>query len=363
MARKITDLAILLPALCCLGILVPGCQKDEIQTYVAPKPVEVKEAPPEGDGPEARMLAALIPHENEFWVLKMQGPLQLIASHKSEFEQVLRSFRFVDQKDKPVTWTTPPGWKGGPPSEMRYATLVLDSKDAPLEMSISEAGGTLTGNVNRWRNQLGLNPVVATNISKVTSQVKLESGNAVAVDIVGLAKKSPAMAMARGHGHPTAPPLPPPEGAEAPPLEYTMPNGWTPFREKASAFPAVVSFQVLEGNQEARVTVHQLSAKSGSLADNIDRWRKQIGLPEATPEELKNSIREFTVDGIRSPYVDLVGPSNAGGEPKRMLAAAVPQGESIWYFKVLGPAELVGRQKAAFEAFMSTVRFPGGHHG
>ena len=76
------------------------------------------------------MLAAVIPHGDEVWFLKLQGPEQVISAHKSEFDQVLHSFRFLDQKDKPVAWATPTGWKTEPPSDMRYATLVLDAKDA-----------------------------------------------------------------------------------------------------------------------------------------------------------------------------------------------------------------------------------------
>ena len=132
MARKYIHLAILFPALCCLGLVAPGCQKDDIQTYVAPKPVEVKDTPPQGDGPKERMLGAVIPHTDEVWFLKMQGPEELVAKHKSGFDQVLRSFHFVDNKDKPVAWTTPAGWNTIPESEMRYATLVCPMRKISL---------------------------------------------------------------------------------------------------------------------------------------------------------------------------------------------------------------------------------------
>ncbi len=248
MARKNTDLALILSALCCLGIVVSGCQKDDIQAYVAPKAVEVKEAPPEGDGPKERMLAAVIPHGDEVWFLKMQAPEQIASAHKAEFDQVLHSFRFLDQKDKPVAWTTPPGWKTEPPSKMRYATLVLDVKDATLELSITRlpGGGNVVANINRWRQQLGLNPVVATDISKVTKQVKLDSGTAVAIDFVGVAQKSAAMA--RGHDRP-------PQEPTAPPIQYTLPNGWTPLPVKGGPMSPLASFQVAEGNQEATVSI------------------------------------------------------------------------------------------------------------
>jgi len=363
MARFRLDLAILVSALGAVGVAAPGCHKEDIQTYAVPKAIEVKDEPVLGDAPKERMLGAVIPHGDEVWFLKMQGPEKDIEAHKAIFDQVLHSFHFLDQKDKPVAWVTPPGWTSQPEKQNRYATLVLDKKDTPLELSITRlpGGGNVVANVNRWRGQLSLNPVTWADLPKVTTQVKLESTTAICTDFVGIAKKSASMA-----GGPERPPAgrePAEEANGKAPFEYTMPNGWTVVPDKGGAIRPVAAFQVVEGNQEATITVTRLAGQSGSIAMNVNRWRGQVDLPEASPEDLKRDVQEFTVAGNRSPYVDLLGPKTGGRGPQRMLAAAVSQGDSTWYFKILGPADLIGRQKPAFEAFMSSVRFRGGPNG
>jgi hypothetical protein len=367
MDRKNFHPAIFVSALCgiCIGVL--GCQKEEIQSYLPPKPVEVTDVPDFPPGPRERMLAALVPHGDEVWFLKLQGPEKVVSAHKIEFDDVLRSFRFVDNKDEPVTWTTPKGWTVQPKTQMRYATLLLDNKDAPLELSITQLprppdGGWVVNNVNRWRKQLGLNPVTGMDLHKVTTEVKLQAEKAIAVDMVGVPDKAAAMSR-MPPGHEAMADAPPAEKTPEPkPFDYTLPSGWKPVADKGGPIRTAGSFVVVEGDQEALVTITRLAGQSGSLAMNIDRWRGQLGLPAARPEELKPS-GELKVGGIVSPYLDLTGPKANGRDPKRMLVAIVTQGDSIWYFKMIGSAELVSRQKTTFEAFMSSVRFQGGSHG
>lgn len=364
MARHRFDKTVVLLSFCVLGLAAPGCHKEDIQSYEIPKAVEVKDEPDFGDAPRARMLGAVIPHGDEVWFLKLQGPEKLVAAHKTEFDGVLKSFRFVDQKDKPVAWTTPKGWTAQPETENRYATLVFDNKETPLELTITRlpGGGNVVANVNRWRNQLSLNPVTYRDLPKVTTSVKLDSATAVCTDFVGVLKQSAAMAQAQGHPPvQDTPPPPTPKERVRPPFDFTVPNGWTALPNKGGL--PVIAFQVAEGPQNATIAVTELAGQSISLADNVNRWRSQVGLGKATPEELKRDVGEFTVSGIRSPYVDLVGPKGDKEGPLRMLVAAVPQGNSTWYFKILGPADLIGRQKATFEAFMSSVRFQGGSNG
>ncbi len=65
----------------------------------------------------------------------------------------------------------------------------------------------------------------------------------------------------------------------------------------------------------------------------------------------------MNVGGSPGQYVDLTGPESAGG--LRILAVMVPREKTTWFFKMRGPADLVGRQKSAFEAFVGSVRFTG----
>jgi hypothetical protein len=61
-------------------------------------------------------------------------------------------------KKQPYTWTLPKGWSDKPASGMRLATIIIPSETngVSLEASITELGGDLLGNINRWRGQIGL---------------------------------------------------------------------------------------------------------------------------------------------------------------------------------------------------------------
>jgi hypothetical protein len=46
-------------------------------------------------------------------------------------------------------------------------------------------------------------------------------------------------------------------------------------------------------------------------------------------------------------------------EPVRLLAAIVPQGKDMWFFKLVGPASAVGQENEAFTQFVRSLRFTG----
>lgn len=54
------------------------------------------------------------------------------------------------------TWTLPEGWSDKPASGMRLGTIIIPNGDSTLSGGIFEFGGDLIGNVNRWRQQIGL---------------------------------------------------------------------------------------------------------------------------------------------------------------------------------------------------------------
>ncbi len=146
------------------------------------------------------------------------------------------------------------------------------------------------------------------------------------------------------------------EPAAALPLTYQTPPGWkeVPARDGIS----LAAFQITEGDRAAVVTV---STAGGSLEANVNRWRDQVGLGLAREEQIQKDLRPIDVGGTRGHYVDLTGPESAGGS--RILAVRVPRDDTTWFFKMRGPADLVGHQKTAFEAFVGSVRFTGSEGG
>jgi hypothetical protein len=92
-----------------------------------------------------------------------------------------------------VNWTLPEGWRVGPEKAGRYATLITAPVAGEADLTVSRLGGDLLGNVNRWRDQVGLD--AAKDIASGTTEVTTEQGVKIfRVDASGMAAKGgPAM--------------------------------------------------------------------------------------------------------------------------------------------------------------------------
>src|SRR5262249_21332550 len=139
------------------------------------------------------------------------------------------------------------------------------------------------------------------------------------------------------------------------PFRYTRPDGWEvqpPDVKKGVPRPLVL--RVTEGGQEAELSALSLPGNGGGGFANVVRWRRQLGLPPATEAEVRKDVRTLRVAGAEASYVDLVGPGP--GTPQRTLGSMLRHGGETWFFTLKGPAELVGKQQAAFEAFVPSIR-------
>jgi hypothetical protein len=246
---------------------------------------------------------------------------------------------------------------------MRFATLLLGPRDQPLELTVTKLGrqgddkleeGVLQ-NVNRWRGQMGVAPVEANQLKEVAVKREVNGVTSYRVDMVGprSGKTSRGPMMGARGARPPRPEAPPagnePKGGEP---RYDLPRGWEPARPDAFSLQA---FTVSDGGQTARITVTPLGPDPGSLVANINRWRQQqLHLPPVTPEQALALVHKMQVGGVEAVYFDDAG---KGPAAQRMLVVILPQGDRTWFFKMLGPADLVGRQKDAFEAFVKSVRF------
>lgn len=332
------------PLVACAALLC-GCQQDEIQHYRVPKP-PAPVAKTAGGAGEQRMLAAILPRGEKSWFVKLVGPPDVVAAHAQAFERFIRSLRFTKDAAKPLAWTVPEGWREEPgQGEFRYATLRVAPE---LEATVSSAGGSLLDNVNRWRGQIGLKPVGDAELAKLAKAVPAEGIEAKLFDMTGTGgndtMKMPPFARAK------APRVPP---QARPGIKYQTPEGWT-----AAAKPgamSVATLQVSAGGQTADVTVTPLSGDAGGLLNNVNRWRGQVGLNPVDEPQLAKEMQKLDVAGTTAPYFDLSGPRG-----QRILIAVVPRGDTTWFIKMTGPTELVGKQKAAFEAFIRSLRFEAG---
>jgi hypothetical protein len=99
----------------------------------------------------------------------------------------------------------------------------------------------------------------------------------------------------------------------------------------------------------------------GGIAENINRWRTQMGLPEKTIDEIaKEPLREFL--GNKAFFVDLSGAYKGVGDTEakpgyRMLTMYLPSEQITLIVKMIGPEELVEAEVKNFDAFCNSLQF------
>jgi hypothetical protein len=316
-----------------------GCQQESISTYRVP---HVAKSPP-------RLLGAIAPAGESVWFLKLTGAAPEVATHEREFEQFVRSLRFTDDSKSPISWALPDGWreaaapaKGGMAEQTRFATFFVGAEGLKLTISrLPKFAGDILPNVNRWRkNDLNLKPITEADLAGVTHTVTVNDHPITLVDMTG----STAPITEEEPNEPAAPPAGGPTG----PLEYDVPAGWQPLPATGMR---VAAFKVTDGNQSAEVTVIPLGGVAGGLVPNVNRWRKEVGLPDTTDADLRKEAKMLDSPAGSVVSVDLAGPK------ERTLGGILMHRGQSWFVKLRGPADLVGKQQSAFEAFVKSLRF------
>lgn len=134
-------------------------------------------------------------------------------------------------------------------------------------------------------------------------------------------------------------------------LTWTAPAHWRPkpasaMRKGSYAVPG-------EGGAAADMSITAFPSDVGGELANVNRWRQQIQLPPITAAELPAVIVRHRHNGLDVGEVDLAG---TGENAQRILGAWVPFGGATWFFKLMGPDAIVAGEKAAFSAFLDTVK-------
>jgi len=164
-----------------------------------------------------RMLGAWLQQPDQRWFFKLMGDDSLVTTQRDAFLSFLKSVSFAatpvappvvagrekaqstnDLPKAPIapfasgtmpdgnaipapgesaasqaalTWTAPGDWQAEPLSAMRIGSFAVSSDAGSADISISafpgEAGGLLA-NINRWRGQLGLDPIAGGDLAGAT---------------------------------------------------------------------------------------------------------------------------------------------------------------------------------------------------
>jgi hypothetical protein len=176
-----------------------GCRPTEhVSRYTAPKdPVDpdmVSDEPDEGQ-PKVRILGAIAPAgkpgEESWYFFKFQ-PRQMgqtytpkaIERHAEAFDAFVKSLKFPP--DGPPTWTVPAGWREvGTQTRDRIATFVMKKSETPVELAVTQIGGKLLDNINRWRGQAGADPITEAEIETKCRVLTVDGRRVVIVDVSG----------------------------------------------------------------------------------------------------------------------------------------------------------------------------------
>lgn len=134
-------------------------------------------------------------------------------------------------------------------------------------------------------------------------------------------------------------------------FKYDTPAGWNkegpkPMRE--------VSFTIPDGDRKTEVIVTRLPEGAGDFVMNVNRWRRQVGLPEVQSADPKDA-QPITIGAETGRLYDFLGPESANPRLRQIVAILNKSGHD-WFFKIIGPADLVQSEQPSFTKFLSSVR-------
>lgn len=101
-----------------------------------------------------------------------------------ELEEIAR-MRGEEVSPPEVKFTLPKGWKETPAGQFQISRFVVGDEKDPVEISISSAGGDLGANINRWRGQVGLEPISEQELASALHPTQVFGEKAGQIEIVG----------------------------------------------------------------------------------------------------------------------------------------------------------------------------------
>lgn len=342
MQRKLT--LILLAAL--LGIS-SGCRREEIQFYTAAK-----------DAPEPEAA---------------QGP---DGGHGHGEERAP-----IPRPRPQVTFKMPDGWQETAPGRMSVANFSIRSGAQEAQVTITPlpmlAGRDATI-VNMWREQVGLKPLEADEVTRQLQDVVVggETGKLFAVagkpadgeeparivtamvhradaswfyklsgDAALVEAQQPAfieflksIQIQEPAGDATVADVS--AGGSEP--RWEVPGSW---KQVAPGQMQIARFAVQKDGAGAEVFVSVFPNDTGGTLANVNRWRRQLKLAEVDEKELATLVTPLDPASPNAVLVDLTNDS------QRMLGAIVPRGNQWWFYKLLGASTAVGAERENFIRF------------
>jgi hypothetical protein len=289
----------------------------------------------------------------------------------------------------------PPNWQPQPLSQMRQASFLVKGDHGAVAdisfVSLGSAAGNVLDNVNRWLDQLGQPPITEQKLGDVAQRLRTSLGDAVVVDLAGLPKEAdPAKdgriiaammttadstlffkmrgnadlteaqkgdfmkwvaAVCSGQTEVKSPQMAamPPQDAGAPQIKWNTPEGWTEVPPSSMRYASFTASDADSGKID--ISVVTFGGDGGSDADNVNRWRGQIGLVPVDEKTVNSQIAPLKTADTTFATTDITGAK------ARTIAAWTRRDGRAWFFKATGPNAAVEKEKPNFVKFIESVRF------
>jgi hypothetical protein len=293
----------------------------------------------------------------------------------------------------PTTAIIPPNWEPQPLSQMRLASFLVHGENGAVAdisfVTLGPSAGNLLDNVNRWLAQLAQPPITADKLAGAVQQLPTARGDIAIVDLTGqpengesskdgriigaIASDEGRIAFFKMRGNSalvgaekehflkwvsssrgantiasTTDSTVPPANSDKPQIKWDVPQGWSPAPPASMRY---ASFTAEANGEKADISVVTFPGDGGSDADNVNRWRQQIGLPAVESSALDSMIVPVQAGKISFSTVDMAGAT------ARVVAGWTRHEGRTWFFKLTGPTSVVQREKGKFVTFLQSVRF------
>ena len=290
---------------------------------------------------------------------------------------------------------TPPNWEAQPLSQMRQASFLVKGDNGAVAdvsfVSLGSAAGNVLENVNRWLGQLGQPPITEQKLGQMAQRLHTSLGDVAIVDLAGLPDNADAARdgriiagmvttasatlffKMRGNADlaetqkgdfikwvaavcdaqtQTGPPQMAaalPKTTDAPQIKWKTPEGWTevpPSSMRYASFSAPA-----DDGGKIDISIVTFPGDGGSDADNINRWRGQMGLAPVDANDATSQVSPVKTADTTFSSTDIAG------DKTRTIAAWTRRDGRVWFFKATGPNTAVEKEKPKFVKFIESVRF------
>ncbi|MCK5676426.1 MAG: hypothetical protein KAH99_05375 [Verrucomicrobia bacterium] len=124
-----------------------------------------------------------------------------------------------------------------------------------------------------------------------------------------------------------------------------LPGGWT---ETLGSGMRKVSYSI-EGTS---IDFYLISLSMGDVPSNVNRWRGQIGLSPASPEEIEADVETFQADSHDLKYIEIYNEEGDRG----IIAAILDLAPQYWYFTAKGPVGELKANATGIRKFLESIQ-------